>query len=126
MDNCLTFEKQIVLLKKKSFNMLRKISKIRYLLSEVDLKIVVNSLVVSCLDYCNAIYHGINGNLIHQLQFILNAAAAKWKNTPRQKNGTSTLTACSQHAHSMLTNAHSMLTNAHRPFKHKSNGQKIH
>ena len=75
MDNLLTFEKQIVLLKKKSFNMLRKISKIRCLLSEDDLKIVVNSLVVSCLDYCNAIYYGINGNLIHQLQLILNAAA---------------------------------------------------
>ena len=26
----------------------------------------------------------------------------------------------------MLTNAHSTLTNAHRPFKHMSNGQKIH
>ena len=75
MDDHLTFYKQVVLLKKKSFNMIRKLYKVRHLLSEHDLKLVVNALVVSCLDYCNGIFYGIADNLIAQLQLILNAAA---------------------------------------------------
>ena len=51
---------------------------------------------------------------------------AKLKNTARQKIGTSSLTACSQHAHKCSQHAHSMLTNGTRPFKHQSNGPKIH
>ena len=36
---------------------------------------VVNALVVSCLDYCNALFYGINEQLFYQLQLIQNAAA---------------------------------------------------
>ena len=75
MDDHLTFCKQVVLLKKKSFNMIRKLYKVRHLLSKEDLKLLVNALVVSCLDYCNGILYGIAHNLITQLQLILNAAA---------------------------------------------------
>ena len=40
-----------------------------------QLKIVTNSLVVSCLDYCNALYLGVNKQQINQLQIIQNTAA---------------------------------------------------
>ena len=75
MDSGLTFEDQVVKLKKQCFRTLRNIYKIRFLLSREQLKTVVNSLVVSCLDYCNCLFYGISERLLHQLQVIQNAAA---------------------------------------------------
>jgi len=75
MDNQLVFDKQIVNLKKKCFHTLRNIRKIRFLLNLKQVKIIVNSLVVSCLDYCNGVYFGIGEKLLHQLQLLQNAAA---------------------------------------------------
>ena len=75
LDNRLTFEKQICTLKKKAFHTMRNIRKIRYLLSEDQLKIIVNSMVLSCIDYCNSLYFGIAERLLKQLQLIQNAAA---------------------------------------------------
>ena len=74
MDSSLSMKNQVIGLKKICFNTLRKISKIRFLLSSDHLRTVVNSLVVSCLDYCNALYYGIGQNLQRQLQQIQNAA----------------------------------------------------
>ena len=74
MDSCLSMEKQVMEVKKKSFRTLRNICKIRFLLSKAQLKVIVNSLVVSCLDYCNGLYFGINEKQLHQLQLIQNAA----------------------------------------------------
>ena len=75
MDNHLTFEHQIVKLKQNCFRTLRNICKIRFLLTRSQLKTIVNSLVVSCLDYCNSLYFGIAERLLNQLQLIQNAAA---------------------------------------------------
>ena len=75
MDSKLTLEKQVVNLKKKSFSTLRNICKIRFLLTKDQLKVIVNSLVVSCLDYCNGLFYGITEKLLSQLQLIQNAAA---------------------------------------------------
>ena len=60
---------------KVSFETIRKIAKIRALLSKDNLKTIVNSLVVSCLDYCNALYYGIGQKLHQQLQQIQNSAS---------------------------------------------------
>ena len=75
MDSNLTFEQQVVHLKQNCFRTLRNICKIRFLLTRSQLKTIVNSLVVSCLDYCNGLYFGIAERLINQLQLIQNAAA---------------------------------------------------
>lgn len=75
MDCRLTFEKQIIDLKRKCFRTLRNIRKIRFLLSTDQIKVIVNSLVVSCLDYCNGLYFGVGEKLLNQLQLIQNAAA---------------------------------------------------
>ena len=61
--------------KKKYFRTLRTIKKVRFLLTQNQLKTIVNSLVVSCLDYCNGLYYGIREELLHQLQLIQNAAS---------------------------------------------------
>ena len=44
MDSHLTFEKQVVELKKKCFRTLRNLAKIRFLLTQDQLKVIVNSL----------------------------------------------------------------------------------
>ena len=75
MDNKLSMRKQVIEVKKRSFRTLRNIRRIRFLLTEDQLKIVVNSLVVSCLDYCNGLYYGISEKLLSQLQLIQNCAA---------------------------------------------------
>ena len=75
MDQALSMESQVVELKKKCFRTLRKICKIRFLLSAAQLKEVVNSLVVSCLDYCNGLYFGVSERVYTQLQTIQNACA---------------------------------------------------
>ena len=75
MDSRLTLSHQIVQLKIKSFRTLRNICKIRFLLNKDQLEVIVNSLVVSCLDYCNGLFYGITQHLLNQLQLIQNAAA---------------------------------------------------
>lgn len=75
MDSSLTMSNQVCNLKKTCFLTLRKIAKIRNLLTQDNLKTIVNSLVVSCLDYCNALYYGIGQKLQIQLQQIQNAAS---------------------------------------------------
>ena len=75
MDSKLNLTNQVVELKKKSFRTIRNINKIRFLLSRDQLKVVVNSLVISCLDYCNSLYFGISEKLLYQLQLIQNACA---------------------------------------------------
>lgn len=75
MDESLTMEKHVRHLKSKCFQTIRKICKVRFLLTQDQLKTVVNSLVVTCLDYCNGLFYGINENALNQLQLIQNAAA---------------------------------------------------
>ena len=64
MDSALTMENQIMEIKQKSFTTIRKVHKIRFLLTKHHLKAIVNSLVISCLDYCNALYYGIGQKLL--------------------------------------------------------------
>ena len=75
MDSALTMNSHVMNLKKKCFHTLRNLAKIRFLLTKSQLKTIVNSLVVSCLDYCNCLFYGISSQLIHQLQLIQNACA---------------------------------------------------
>ena len=75
MDSHLTMQNQVTEIKKKSFNTIRKINKAKHLLSTDHLKTIVNGVIVSCLDYCNALYYGIGQKLLCQLQQIQNAAA---------------------------------------------------
>ena len=55
----MSLDTQVVQLKKKRFRTIRNIRKIRFLLSKEQLKQIVNALVMSSLDYCNAFYYGI-------------------------------------------------------------------
>ena len=74
MDNRLSFDKHVVDLKKKCFRTLRNIRKIKFLLTTGQTKTIVNSLVISCLDYCNGLFYGASEKIFHQLQLIQNSA----------------------------------------------------
>ena len=75
MESSLTFEKQTMELKRKCFRTIRNIRKIKFLLTPDQIRIVVNSLVVSCLDYCNGLFIGASEKILKQLQLIQNSAA---------------------------------------------------
>ena len=75
LDSELRFEIQIKKVVQTCFMHIRNINKIKSFLSADNLKTAVNALVYSRLDYCNALYSGVNQNLIHRLQLVQNAAA---------------------------------------------------
>ena len=56
---------------------LRRLSKIRHLLANDIASLLMNSLVLSKLDYCNALLPNINTDLLNKLQKVQNNAA-RW------------------------------------------------
>ena len=74
-DNTLSFKYHILKVKQDSFRMLRNINKRRFLFTQDQLKLLINSLVACKLDYCNGLYIGINDHLLLELQRIQNAAS---------------------------------------------------
>ena len=61
---------------KKCFFNIRNIGEIRKYLNEDSCKMLVNNLIISHLDYCDALYHGLPGCLLNQLQRLQNTAAS--------------------------------------------------
>ena len=55
-------------------NHLRAISKIRHFLDDESLKTLIQTLVMSRLDYCNSLLSNVNKTFINHLQIVQNAA----------------------------------------------------
>ena len=68
-------KKQVIVIKKYSFILLRDIIKRRSLFNTDQLKLIIKSLIICKLDYCNALYYGISEKLLDELQMIQNASA---------------------------------------------------
>ena len=60
---------------KKATNSIRSIGRIRKYLTKENLKLLVNALVISRLDYCNSILYGLPKQELDKLQRIQNTAA---------------------------------------------------
>ena len=75
LDSILSMEGQIKSIIKKCFFNISNIGKIRKYLDEYNCKMLVNDLIISHLDYCNALYHGLPDCLLNQLQRVQNTAA---------------------------------------------------
>ena len=75
LDNVLCFADQINHVVKSCFSIIKKLSQVKGFLSEDELKQLVCSYVFSMMDYCNALYYGINSNLTKKLQHVQNCAA---------------------------------------------------
>ena len=86
LDSTLTLDPQIKKLKATVCHKFRKISKMRPFLSEKQLQIITQSLVISSLDYCNALYIGANQSVVKRLQSLQNRAARIIKGLKRKDN----------------------------------------
>ena len=75
MDSCLTFHDHITLVCKSTMASISMIYKIRNSLTEDATKTLVQSLVISKLDYCNLVYYELNEREIKRLQRVQNCAA---------------------------------------------------
>ncbi len=74
-DNQLTFKEHIAKTARSCRFALHNIRKIRPFLTEHAAQLLVQALVISRLDYCNALLAGLPSNTIKPLQMIQNAAA---------------------------------------------------
>ncbi len=87
-DDQLTFKEHIAKSARSCRFALHNIRKIRPFLTEHAAQLLVQALVVSRLDYCNALLAGLPSNTIKPLQMIQNAAARLVFNEPKRTHVT--------------------------------------
>ena len=75
LDCNMSMEEQIKSTVKKCNFQIRNVGKIRKYVNESNCKILVNSLIISHIDYCNALYFGLPDRLLYRLQRVQNTAA---------------------------------------------------
>ncbi|RXN31585.1 RNA-directed DNA polymerase from mobile element jockey-like protein [Labeo rohita] len=85
-DSGMIFGKQISAVVKASFYQLRLLSKVKPFLSQADLEKAVHAFISSRIDYCNALYTGLNQSLLNRLQLVQNAAARLLSNTSKRSH----------------------------------------
>ena len=73
LDEILSFEQQVQYIVKSCIVLIKKIAEIKAFLTEEELVTVVCASLLSKIDYCNALYYGINENLLRKLQTIQNS-----------------------------------------------------
>ena len=69
---------------RKATNAIRSIGRIRKYLTNKNLKLLVNALVISRLDYCNSILYGLPKRELDKLQRVQNTAARFITETKQQ------------------------------------------
>ncbi len=87
-DDQLTFKEHIAKTARSCRFALHNIRKIRPFLTEHAAQLLVQALVVSRLDYCNALLAGLPANTIKPLKMIQNAAARLVFNEPKRTHVT--------------------------------------
>ncbi|KAK3521456.1 hypothetical protein QTP70_005786 [Hemibagrus guttatus] len=91
MDNQLSFSSHVTNVTRSCRFLLYNIRRIRPFLSTQATQVLVQSLVISRLDYCNSLLAGLPLNAIRPLQMIQNAAAPLVFNLPKFSHTTSLL-----------------------------------
>lgn len=93
LDSDLRLEAQVKTVVRTCFFHIRNIHRIRPILSTPNLHKVVNALISSRLDYCNALYSTLNKGSIYRLQLVQNAATRLITGTRRSEHITPVLAA---------------------------------
>ena len=75
LDSHLTLEQQVKECVLSVFASIKSIARIKHLLTRNEVTILVSSLILSKLDYCNSLYYDISCSLTKQLQYAQNCAA---------------------------------------------------
>lgn len=83
LDPNLDFDSQISQVSRRAFYSLRCIYRIRPFISKDCAKMIVNSLILSRIDYCNSLYGGVTLGRLRKLQRIENCCARYVKRLPR-------------------------------------------
>ncbi len=78
------FDRQVNSVVNTSLFQLRKLSKLKSILSYKDLETVLHAFISTGLDYCNALYLGISESLVARLKYVQNAAAIILTNTKKR------------------------------------------
>ena len=83
LDSRMDMERHVNSVCKSCFWQIRQISHIRQFLTTDATKSLVNSLVTSRLDYCNALLYGVPKTILNKLQTVQNTAARVVPRTSR-------------------------------------------
>ena len=83
VDQNLTLKPQLNNTKRKAIYNLMNISRISKFINESLRMKLVHGLVLSVIDFCNSLYHGLSNSDLHGLQMIINSAARIVKGMPR-------------------------------------------
>lgn len=75
LDSHMTMERQVNALCSSAYYHLRNISRIRSHLNETATRSLVQALVISRIDYCNSLLHGLPKRMLSKLQRVQNSAA---------------------------------------------------
>ncbi len=86
LDSSMNLMQQITATSRSAYMHIRKINSIRQYLTESAVKTLIQSLVVSRLDYCNSLYYGLPLTSINRLQLVHNSAARVISRTPRHEH----------------------------------------
>ncbi len=87
-DDQLTFKEHIAKTTRSCRFVLHNIRKIRPFLTQHTAQLLVQALVISRLDYCNALLAGLPSNTVKPLQMIQNAAARLVFSEPKRAHVT--------------------------------------
>ena len=87
LDGALSFKEQISQCVQTCYMNIRHISSIKSFLNVEQRKILVTSLVLSQLDYCNGILYNVNNTYVKQLQSVQNCAAKLIYNRKKYETG---------------------------------------
>ena len=71
----MNYNEQVKKVVSASFLTIKNISRIKGFLTTKEKCTLLSSLVLSKIDYCNSLYHGINSTLLNKLQIVQNSAA---------------------------------------------------
>ena len=91
IDSSLTLEDHVAQIRKSCFYYLNWIRKVRKFLTHDAAKSLVQSLVISKVDYCNSLLINAPAKLVNKLQSVLHAAARIIAQVPRYEHITPTL-----------------------------------
>ena len=91
MDNRLSLSENITAVTRTCRFFLYNIRRIRPFLTTYSTQLLVQAMVLSCLDYCNSLLAGLPASAIRPLQLIHNAAARLIFNVPKFTHTTSLL-----------------------------------
>jgi hypothetical protein len=75
LDSQLTMKQHVDIITRSCFHHLRQLRSVRQSLTFDALRTVVQAFIISRVDYCNSVLHGVAADTIRHLQAVLHAAA---------------------------------------------------